>query len=579
MTESKTSKTSRGALRKCPTGIQGLDEVTNGGLPQGRPTLVCGKAGCGKTLLAMEFLVRGISQYGESGVFLSFEESIAELTENVLSLGWDLETLRQENRLGMVHVPIDPSEILEAGEYDLEGLFVRLGRAIDRVQAKRVVVDTLEALFGGLRNTAVVRSELRRLFSWLKEKGVTAIITSESGTDTLTRHGIEEYVSDCVILLDQRINNELATRRLRIMKYRGSQHGANEYPFLIEQSGISVLPLTSVGLDYEVSNQRISTGIERLDRMLGGAGFYRGSSILISGTAGTGKSSLSAHFADAICRSGERCLYIAFEESANQIIRNMRSIGIELEQWVQQGLLKFQALRPSVYGLEMHLVKIHSLVSEFHPNTVIIDPISNLEYVGNSAQVKSFMMRLIDFFKTHQITSVMTSLTSATTALEYTEVGISSLMDTWLMVRDQETNGERNRLLYVLKSRGMEHSNQVREFRLTSTGVQLLDVYVGVGGVLTGTARRVQEIEEKAQALHYRQEIERKQREIERKRLAIEAQIQALQAEYEAEQEEMQQLLKQEELREKLLFQHQIQQAELRKADIAIDVDINVDDA
>lgn len=561
------TKTHQTKLNKCPTGIQGLDEITNGGLPQGRPTLLCGQAGCGKTLMAMEFLVHGATEYQEPGVFMSFEESPEELTQNVASFGWDLTALADQKKLGIHYVHIDRTQIQETGEYDLEALFIRLGYAIDSINAKRVVLDTLEVLFAGLQNNAIVRSELRRLFLWLKEKGVTAIITGESGQNTLTRQGLEEYVSDCVIFLNQRIINELATRRLQIVKYRGSRHGTNEYPFLIEDDGISVLPLTSVGLDYQVSNERISTGVERLDTMLGGAGYFRGSSVLISGTAGTGKSSLCAHFAEATCLRGERCLYFAFEESASQIIRNMRSIGIDLEPSIHKGLLKIQAMRPTFYGLETHLVKIHRFVNDFKPTVVIIDPISNLTDIGNYMQIKSFMMRLVDFFKTHQITTVLTHLNLGGNPLEQTDIGISSLMDTWLLLRDDESSGERNRLLYVLKSRGMKHSHQVREFRLTDTGVQLVDVYRGVGGVMAGTARTIQESQEKAEALVRRQAIERKQHEIERKRQIMEVKIQALQAEFETQKEEIEQMIQQEKLREKTLIQDRQLRAQIRDAD------------
>ena len=562
-----TTKLHKARLAKCPTGIQGLDEITDGGLPQGRPTLICGRAGCGKTLMAMEFLVRGAVQYDEPGVFMSFEETAEELIQNVASLGWDLEALIADKKIAIDYVHVEPSQIQETGEYDLEALFIRLGYAINSIAAKRVVLDTIEVLFGGLSDDAIVRSELRRLFVWLKDKGVSAIVTAESGNNTLTRHGLEEYVSDCVIRLDQRMIDELSTRRVHIVKYRGSKHGTNEYPFLINEDGIAVLPITSVGLEHDISTERISTGIKRLDTMLEGQGFFRGSSILISGTAGTGKSSIAAHFANATCRRGERCLYFAFEESPNQIIRNMRSIGIDLEVAVKQDLLKIQALRPTFYGLEMHLVKIHQLVNEFKPTVVIIDPISNMTYSGNEIQVKSFLMRLIDFLKTQQITTLLTNLSTGGNPLEYTDVGVSSLMDTWLLLRDIESNGERNRLLYLLKSRGMAHSNQVREFCLTSSGIELIDVYLGAGGVLTGTARTVQEAQEKAAALVRQQEIEQKQRDLERKRKAIEAQITALQVQFEAEKEEIERMIQQQELKEKSLLQQQVERAQLRKAD------------
>jgi len=555
------------SLIKCPTGIQGLDEITNGGLPQGRPTLICGRAGCGKTIMAMEFLVRGALDYQESGAFISFEESAIELKQNVSSFGWDLEALIAAKKMVIDFVQIDRSQIQETGEYDLEALFIRLGYAIKSIGAKRVVLDTIEVLFGSLDNDGIIRSELKRLFLWLKAQQVTAIITSESGDRTLTRHGLEEYVSDCAIRLDQRLQDEVATRRLQILKYRGSRHGSNEYPFLIEQSGISILPITSLGLDYSVSNERVSSGIERLDNMLGGKGFFRGSSILISGTAGTGKSSISAHFAQANCQKGERCLYFAFEESANQIIRNMRSIGIDLEPFVHQDLLKFQALRPTFYGLEMHLLTIYDLINNFQPQAVIIDPISNLTYSGNENHVKSFLMRVIDFLKQKQITSLLTSLTVGGSLIEHTDQGVSSLMDTWLIVRDIETNGERDRLLQLVKSRGMEHSNQVREFRLTSQGVQLVDVYLGSSGVLTGTARAVQEAKEKAEVLARQEEIARKQRELARKRLLMEAQIQALQLQFAAEQEEIEQAVQQEKMYQQSLLESRQKMARSRKSD------------
>ena len=554
-------------LLKCPTGIQGLDEITGGGLPQNRPTLVCGTAGCGKTLLGMEFLIRGATQYSEPGVFMAFEETAEELTQNVASLGWDLEQLIAEEKLAIDYVHIEPHEIEETGEYNLDGLFIRLASAIASVKAKRVVLDTIEVLFAGLSNASIVRSELQRLFRWLKTKGVTAIITGEKGNNTLTRHGLEEYVSDCVIRLEQRIQDEISTRRLQIIKYRGSAHGSNEYPFLINQNGISVLPITSIGLDHQVCTERISTGIERLDTMLGGEGYFRGSSILITGMAGTGKSSIAAHFAAATCSRGERCLYLAFEEAPQQILRNMRSIGLDLEQFVVKELLHFQATRPTAYSLEMHLVQIHSWIKEFKPTVVIIDPMSNLNMNGNTLQAKGFLFRLIDMLKSQQITLLFTNLTAGGSPLEHTEMGVSSLMDTWLEVRTLESNGERNRVLFILKSRGMEHSHQVREFRLTNHGIELIDVYLGQGNVLTGAARVIQEAKEKAASLRSQQEFERKRRELERKKAIAQSQITALQAQLETEEEELELMRQEQQFQQNSFLQDRIAIAELRKAD------------
>ena len=546
---SKQPPPNRG-LAKAPTGIQGLDEITGGGLPRGRPTLVCGSAGCGKTLLAMEFLVRGATQFGEPGVFMSFEETSAELTQNVRSLGFDLDALAEQKKLAVDFVRVERNEIEETGEYDLEGLFVRLNFAIDAIGAKRVVLDTIETLFGGLSNVAILRGELRRLFRWLKDKGVTAVITGESGEATLTRHGLEEYVSDCVILLDHRVTDQMSTRRLRIVKYRGTTHETNEYPFLIDEDGISVLPVTSLGLQHAASTERISSGIPRLDAMLGGEGFFRGSTVLMSGTAGSGKTSIAAHFATAACQRGERCLYFAFEESPGQILRNMRSIGINLEPWVKKGLLQFHASRGAIHGLEMHLTTIHKLVREFQPRVVVMDPIGSLIAVGTPRDASVMLTRLIDFLKMQEITVLLTSLTSGDVALEQTNVEVSTLVDTWLLLRDLELDGERNRVMYVLKSRGMAHSNQLREFLLTDQGVELQNVYLGAEGVLTGSARQTREATEKAGSLLRHQEVEAKQRERVLKREAQEARIIALQKEFEAEEEVAKRDIDQEKSRE-----------------------------
>jgi len=519
-------------LRKAPSGIRGLDEITGGGLPAGRPTLVCGGAGCGKTLLAMEFLVRGATEYGEPGVFMAFEETGEELTENVASLGFDLKALIAGKKLLLDYVFVDRSEFEENGEYDLEGLFIRLGYAIDSIKAKRVVLDTIEGLFAGLPNQGIVRAELRRLFRWLKEKGVTVVMTGERGEGTLTRYGLEEYVSDCVISLDHRVVDQVTTRRIRVVKYRGTTHGTNEYPFLIEKDGISIWPITSVQLDHKASHERIPTGIERLDTMLGGKGFYRGSSILLSGTAGTGKTSVAATFADATCRRGERCLYFSFEESPSQIIRDMGTIGLDLQPWVNKGRLALRNVRSFSHGLETHLARKIQTITEFAPQVVIIDPISGLDTTGTPLEIKAALMRLLDWLKLKGITVMLTDLTMGGTGLERADPAISSLVDTWLVLRDFETNGERNRGLHVLKSRGMGHSNQVREFMVTDSGIRLTDVYIGPSGMLTGSARVQQEGRERAERVTVTEEAERQQLALECKRAALEAQIAALRAEF-----------------------------------------------
>ena len=525
-------------LPKARTGIHGLDEITGGGLPAGRPTLVSGGAGAGKTMLATEFLVRGATEFGEPGVFMMFEENAQELTANVRSLGFDLDQLAAQKKIVVDHVHVERNEIEETGEYDLEGLFIRLGHAIDSIGAKRVVLDTVEALFSGLANHAILRSELRRLFRWLKDRGMTAIITGEKGEASITRYGLEEYVADCVIVLDHRVMGQISTRRLRVVKYRGSAHGTNEYPFFIGERGISVLPITSMGLDHEASTQRIPTGIARLDEMLGGKGVFRGGSVLVAGSPGTGKTSVSAKFVEAACSRGERALLFAYEESAAQIVRNMRSIGINLDRWLKKELLQIHASRPTLHGLEQNLMMMHDMVRAFHPTVVAVDPISNLTMERDEAEVKPTLMRLIDFLKKEQITAVFTSLTGEegnTSGLEESQMGISSLMDVWLLLRNTEHNGERNRTIYVLKSRGMSHSNQIREFILSDAGIDLVDVYLGNDRVLTGTARVAQGAEDRAAAEVRQQDHQRKLRQLASKRKAIEAHIAALQAEAEAE--------------------------------------------
>jgi circadian clock protein KaiC len=556
------------SLPKAPTGIQGLDELTGGGLPKGRPTLLCGNAGCGKTLLAMEFLVRGAVESGEPGVFMAFEENAMELAKNFASLGHDLKALVAQKKLVLEFIHIERGELEETGEYDLEGLFIRLGHAIDSIGAKRVVLDTVEALFSGLSNTAILRAELQRLFRWLKTKGVTAIITGERGETSLTRYGLEEYVADCVIVLDHRVDGQMATRRLRIVKYRGSTHGTSEYPFMIDEGGISILPVTSMVLKHKASTERVSSGLGRLDAMMGDKGYYRGSSVLVSGAAGTGKTSLAAYFAQGTVARGERCLWFAFEESSSQIIRNMRSIGIDLEPAARRGTLLFHAERPTIFGLEMHLLTIHKLVSQFRPRVVVIDPITNFTSIGSLAEIQEMLTRLIDFFKIQQITALFTSLTTSGEFMESKDIGVSSLMDTWLLMREIKSGAERNRVLHILKSRGMAHSNQVREFLLTDHGAELRDVYVGPSGVLlTGSARDALEAREKAQSLFRAQEVEGKSRELVRKRQAMEAQIAVLRAEHEVEQVEAAKMIGQDQKRAGVLARDRVQMARLRQSD------------
>jgi circadian clock protein KaiC len=554
-------------LPKTLTGISGLDEITGGGIPTGRPTLIAGEAGCGKTLMSLEFIVKGALKYKEPGVFVAFEEKAEELAMNVASLGFDLDQLQKDKLIRLDHVHIEKSEIEETGEYDLDGLFIRLGYAIDSIGAKRVVLDTIENLFSGLSNQTILRAELRRLFHWLKEKGVTAIITAEKGEGSLTREGIEEYVSDCVILLDHRVINQISTRRLRIVKYRGSVHGTNEYPFLIDEDGISVLPVTSLKLNKEVTSGRISSGIPALDHMLEGKGFFKGSSILISGTAGTGKTSLASYFANQACNDGKRCIYFAFEESPRQIVRNMKSIGMDLGKHIDKGLLEFHASRPTLYGLEMHLVAIYKMIRKFKPQVVILDPITNLVTVGSVSEVKAMLIRLIDFLQDEQITVMFTALSLNSIVSEQTDEGVSSLVDAWLMVRDIEFNGERNRGMYIMKSRGMKHSNQVREFIITDKGLDLVEVYLGPDGILTGSAREAQKIKEETGIALQDYAITAKDREISRRRKVLEAKVSGLQTEFESVEEELNKIYLQEELKKEVMEKTRREITRIRKGE------------
>ena len=526
-------------ISKSPTGIDGFDDLTLGGVPTGRPTLVCGSAGCGKTLFATTFLIHGARDFNEPGVFVTFEERPGDISANVASLGFGLDKLVDDQKIAFEYIALDRSELEEAGDYDLEGLFLRLEAAIDLVGAKRVVLDTIESLFSVFSNQAILRAEIRRLFDWLKDKGMTTVITAERGDGTLTRQGLEEYVSDCVILLDHRVHNQVSTRRLRIVKYRGTAHGTNEYPFLIDQDGFSVLPVSSLGLNHKVSDERISSGIADLDGMLTGGGFHRASSILVSGVAGSGKSTVAASFANAACAAGERVLVFSFEESADQSVRNMKSIGIDTGRWIKGDKLRFIATRPTFYSLEMHLAVMLREVTQFKPSLVVLDPISSFMESGDRMEIQSMLLRVVDFLKSHGITAVFTHLMHGQGGAVETDAGLSSIMDAWILLLNREVSGEFNRELYLLKARGLSHSNQVREFIMSDEGINLVPPYLGESGALTGSARKNEEARYRRAEMRRRAELSKVQQQIQQKRRRAKAQMEALQAELDADEIEL----------------------------------------
>jgi circadian clock protein KaiC len=533
-------------ISKSLTGIDGFDDLTLGGVPTGRPTLVCGSAGCGKTLFATTFLIHGARDYDEPGVFVTFEERPGDIVSNVASLGFALDKLVGDQKIAFEYVTLERSELEEAGDYDLEGLFLRIESAIDSIGAKRIVLDTIESLFSVFSNEAILRAEIRRLFDWLKDKGMTTVITAERGDGTLTRQGLEEYVSDCVILLDHRVQNQISTRRLRIVKYRGTAHGTNEYPFLIDEDGFSVLPVSSLGLNHKVFEDRISSGIADLDDMLAGGGFHRASSILISGVAGSGKSSVAASFANAACAAGERALLFSFEESADQSVRNMRSLGIDIDQWIKSGKLRYIATRPTFYSLEMHLAVMLREVTRFDPGLVILDPISSFLESGDRMEIQSMLLRVVDFLKGRGVTAVFTHLMHGQDSVVQTDAGLSSIMDAWILLLNREVNGEFNRELYLLKARGLSHSNQVREFVMSDDGIKLVPTYLGENGALTGSARKNEEAKSRQAEMRRNADMSRAQQQIQQKRRRAKAQMEALQAELDADEIELNAMMRNE---------------------------------
>ena len=472
-----TAPSSQAPLQKCPTGIKGFDEITEGGLPKNRITLISGGPGSGKTLLGVDFLVNGVLQYKERGVFMSFEETEAELYQDVASLNLDLSGLVLKNDIRFEHVLLMRYDIHEKGEFNLEGLFIRLELAIDSIGAKRVVLDSIESLFAGITDSGILRLEIKRLFRWLKQKQVTAVITGEQGLDSFTRHGLEEFISDCIILLDNRVRQQVSTRRIRVVKYRGSNHGTNEYPFVIDKNGLSVIPITSAGLDHPGTDKKVSTGIASLDKLFSGGGYTKGSTVLISGTAGTGKTSIAAAFILESCKRGEKCLYLSYEESPGQLIQNLRSISFDLEKWVKRGLLKIVSTRPAFFGLEMHLLDLYTILDDFKPTSVVIDPLTSLIGQADESEIQSMLTRMIDVLKSRAITGVFTSLVSSTAQNDTSgEIGVSSLIDTWIVVRELEENEGKKRIrgMYIVKSRGTGHSSDVQKMIFNDSGIHLL---------------------------------------------------------------------------------------------------------
>ena len=468
---------SHGPLRKCPTGIKGFDEITEGGLPRNRITLISGGPGSGKTLLGIDFLVNGVIEHKERGVFMSFEETEDELYQDVASLSMDFPGLVAKNEIRFEHVLLLRNDVHEKGEFNLEGLFIRLELAIDSIGAKRVVLDSIESLFAGITDAGVLRLEIKRLFRWLKEKQVTAIITGEQGENTFTRHGLEEFISDCIILLDNRVRKQVSTRRIRVIKYRGSAHGTNEYPFVIDKDGLSVIPITSAGLDHAGTDEKVSTGVASLDKLFAGGGYTKGSTVLVSGTAGTGKTSLAAAFIEESCKRGERCLYISYEESPGQLVQNMHSVGVDLGKWAKKGTLKIVSTRPAFFGLEMHLLDLYKILADFKPTSVVIDPLTSLIGQADTSEIQSMLTRMIDALKSKGITGVFTSLVSSSAGNDTSgEIGVSSLIDTWIVVRELEENEGKRRIrgLYIVKSRGTGHSSDVHKMTFSDDGIQLL---------------------------------------------------------------------------------------------------------
>ena len=519
------------------TGVKGLDDVLGGGIPQGHAMLLVGKPGTGKSILSMEYLLHGIELHKENGVYISFEESEKQIISNAASFGWKFEEMVKKNKLAISYIDMQPEQMRTVGDYDLSALILRVKGAIKKVNARRVVIDGINNLLSTFDDERIIRSDLLRLIREIKEVNATIFITGERGHDSWSKMGFEEYLADGLMHLDNRTDGNYQTREIQVVKCRGINHYTGKSPFIINSEGMSIRPLITADFDYKVLKSRVSTGIADIDNMLGGKGLYRGSTVYITGPSGAGKTSISSSFANGACSRGERALFLAFEESSDQIIRNMKSIGLSLDKWVNEKLLYFYTARATTNSLEGHLDNIMTMVREVEPTCVVLDPISAFRPIANENETKLMLIRLNDYLRARKITTVFTALSSDGEYSEHADVQLSSIADTWIVVRIMDYKGERNNVMQLMKSRGMSHSRQMKEMYFTGNGLKLQNVYQGPEGVLTGAARIGQEKYEKLKEARNVIEIDKNRKKIERKKSLLEASIEALKHEYEEELE------------------------------------------